>query len=454
VLTPSSVAATWFSKARQSRFYLVIVCGVAIGLVSASSITELGIILAFLLGLPILVATIVSPLAWVCLEVVSCLATPEYYVHGTPVGLQDVLLLTGLLGILYQRHSVDDPARRANEVGLPRSLALFLFFVLVSVGFSFMIFNPSVGIYSLSHFFRLVEEVFPLVYLYAQREIANWRLVYTLSLALAAFSSLTGILEFVTQTTFLNPVHAAQYIYLHGKIMLRAQGVFAESSSFGSFNAFLFLVSCASLSMSGNARRTKLAYLSLMAMSSAGVLLSDSREVSVGLLLAIGFLSLRVHGAARRRVITYSLALVVIASLASFLVDPNLIGKLLADRYASSIGGLFTNPNSTLSGRLEGWGVLISYLFRNPWTIFFGSGYETIGQAAPLLNNFGDNQYLSFLLETGITGLLGFLVFFRSLWKMSLCAASKEVAVSLAVRAYMFRLWGGWRWGMAFIFGV
>jgi O-antigen ligase len=109
-----------------------------------------------------------------------------------------------------------------------------------------------------------------------------------------------------------------------------------------------------------------------------------------------------------------------------------------------SLSLLLSDPNSASSGRYNVWTQIFSILYQFPHYFLMGIGYKTL----PFTRLFGqeivaDNGFLSLLLETGILGLGGFLVFlnstFKSFWKLS---KSSNPVISFWA-ALLFAFWCG-----------
>jgi O-antigen ligase len=72
----------------------------------------------------------------------------------------------------------------------------------------------------------------------------------------------------------------------------------------------------------------------------------------------------------------------------------------------------FADPNLASSGRFETWSRVLSIIIENPQYLVFGVGYKTLPYTRLFHSQIiTDNGYLNLLLETGILGLGGFLVF-------------------------------------------
>src|SRR5205823_4822460 len=111
----------------------------------------------------------------------------------------------------------------------------------------------------------------------------------------------------------------------------------------------------------------------------------------------------------QRSLIALGAALAIAAILVRF-ASPGL-SEYYWLRLVGSVRYLGSYPNGILSGRIATWNTLMAFLLEHPWRLLFGIGYKTL----PYTHLFGhtlvaDNTYLSLLVETGIIGLVAFLL--------------------------------------------
>jgi O-antigen ligase len=173
------------------------------------------------------------------------------------------------------------------------------------------------------------------------------------------------------------------------------------------------------------------------------VMLSFSRASLVNLLIAALSL-LYLHGC-RLPIsrIVGSVTALGIGGIAAHYLFPRFI-SVYWERISASITYLFAATEGVLSGRVESWRTLASFLVENPWHALFGVGYKTlpysdfVGRAIV-----ADNAYLSALVETGVAGLATMLLFnFAILWTAYRAARHTDIrAVFFGTCVFCF--WAG-----------
>ena len=105
---------------------------------------------------------------------------------------------------------------------------------------------------------------------------------------------------------------------------------------------------------------------------------------------------------------------------------------------------IFSDPNVATSGRFDTWIRVLSIMREHPRYLIFGIGYKTL----PVTRLFHgeiitDNGYLSLLLETGVSGLAGFLIFSYSILH-TFFRLARSVNNHLAFwSAVLFSIWCG-----------
>jgi O-antigen ligase len=104
----------------------------------------------------------------------------------------------------------------------------------------------------------------------------------------------------------------------------------------------------------------------------------------------------------------------------------------------------FTQTESVLSGRVASWQAIVTFLAAHPWHAILGIGYKTlpysdfIGQATV-----ADNMYLSLLVETGIVGLLAFLLLNFAILRTAWRAARRDDSRAAFFGTWIFCFWIG-----------
>ena len=296
--------------------------------------------------------------------------------------------------------------------GVWRTLdGVLLGFVLVlalSVGFASVYSGPMIAAGSAARVVLLVVGVY--VYFAVahgpEREMDVRQMTRALfSIAVAA--ALFGCVDFVYQL----PAPAGfepQFLWLESGVYRRAQGLFYESSTLGNFCSFFIVFAAVVLAEHKSRRLVGLRALGIgVVVFSAALLLSFSRASVIACLLSLAVLGcLERERWLRGRSALWILGLACLA-LALFAIAIPEVAEGYWGRLQLTFERIQDAPDSALSGRLESWGTVLSFVYDHPLQTFFGIGYKT----QPYTNYLGrpviaDNMYLSVLVETGMAGLL------------------------------------------------
>lgn len=310
--------------------------------------------------------------------------------------------------------------------GITKGLFLFLFGTAASLPFAWWFSGSAIATGSLLRWQMLAQTL--LLYILVRggmrtrsKRIEQW-LIPTLIIA-AVIGAGYGIYDFFWPVPIPHP-SAAQFLYLPNGMLRRAQGVLYESSSFGNLCGFFLAVTTAAFMV--RRERTLGIPFSLLppfVLTLAGatiVAFSRSSWANTLVTLAVfGILTRRTRW--RRTIILLSALSIPMVVLALYF--PEIWNYFLGYRLGS-LSLIFSDPNSASSGRYKVWTQIISILYKFPSYFFMGVGYKTL----PYTRLFGneivtDNGFLNLLLETGVLGLGGFLVFLfstlKSFWKLS-----------------------------------
>jgi O-antigen ligase len=232
------------------------------------------------------------------------------------------------------------------------------------------------------------------------------RALFRIALAAAVF----GCVDFVFQL----PAPAGfgpQFIWLASGVYRRAQGLFYEASTLGNFCAFFLVMAAAALTEPRSRRFISTPVLSAGVLVLAIAMLASFSRASI-LACAVSLLTLGILE--RRRWRKYramiALALLIPAAVVVFAIAvPELAGGYW-QRIAFGLDNVLQAPDQVLSGRLENWRTVGSFIAEHPWQTAFGIGYKTL----PYTQHLGrpviaDNMYLSALVEAGVAGLVSLL---------------------------------------------
>ena len=373
------------------------------------------------------------------LEILPPLFFPSW--GTTPVYLSLLLLPVAGLIIIFRL-----PDIRFTRDPLANGLAAFLGGTAASLPFAFWLSGTHVGVESL--FRWLLLGLMALTYFLirwtaacARSPVERW--TFRILLVGAALSAGFGILDFVWPLPWQHPA-AEQFIWFETAILRRAQGVFFESSNFANFCGFFLTVTAAAF-LDKKERLLALPrwlLILLVPIFSLAVLVAFSRSTWAAVAVALlAFGCLFGHAKHRR-----TLGLFVVAAVPLLLLwnySPALWNYFLKARMGY-LTGILVDPNFVTSGRFDTWLRVLSILHDNPQYLIFGVGYK----ALPFTQLFHgeiitDNGYLNLLLETGMAGLLGFLMFSGAILRtFSRLARAHDEELAFWSRV-MFAVWCG-----------
>jgi hypothetical protein len=390
------------------------------------------------------VVSIREPLVFVAAFLVVLEIFPPFFFARSgeaPIYLSFFLLPVGL-AIIVSRFR--DFQFRWDPVA--NGLAAFIAATALSLPFAWWLSGGQVGMGSLSRWLLLGQTGF-IYYLIRggarAKETRCERWAFRILLAGAVLSAAYGIVDFVWPIPLPHPA-ADQFIWLGSVVLRRAQGVFYESSNFANFCAFFLVIASAALLARKERflRVPRPLLLLLIAILTLAVLVAFSRSTWAGVSIAlVVFAAMTGHVNARRSAI-FLLALAVPLFLL-WMFSPDLWEYLL-DARMGLLAKLFADPNAATSGRFDTWIQLLSIIGEHPQYLAFGIGYKTLSVTRLFHGEIiTDNGYLSLLLETGVTGLAGFLFLSLAMLKTFLkLSPAKDEALAFWA-AVLFSIWCG-----------
>ena len=398
------------------------------------------------------------PRAWIPLFLALALLLPPFPVifAGQEVPVHPASLLFALaVPVMMIRGSGCQlrprPAGWWNRDSLSLSFLLFLAVLLFSTGLSFLYSGTGLGFESLLRWLLLTQgfAAFAWISYGPEGEVPSESAVVKLLLVLALGSAVFALVDFIYQ--FLPTVRfSEQYIYLLEGPRRRAQGVFYDAGALGNFCALL-LTLIASLGLGEGTRRLgvsrALVWLPAPALAVA-LVVSFSRGAILNLVAAFAALAW-LHG---RRLLGWRTVAVTAGAAGSALLAAGLLVAGLAPnitqpfflRLEFSALQFFASPNEVLSRRLETWRFLLSFIAERPQHFLLGIGYKTL----PYVSFFGrplvaDNMYLSLLAETGVLGLVAFLLLSLLLLLRTYRMSRSSDFVLATLGAFLFAGWLG-----------
>lgn len=378
---------------------------------------------------------------WLSLFLCALIVLPPLPI---PVGDSGVHPALGLftLGLFLSALSLHRWDRRVSPTGA--ALVAFTGVLLVSVFCAVTI--SGIGI-AMGSFVRvLLFAIGPFTFFYATNgpaartidALRSARVLFRAGIAAAIFACVDFYFQLPTPAGF-----GPQFVWLDQGVFRRAQGLFYEASSLGNFCAFfLVMLLVAFRSPVGRllCSRWELGFGALVFL--VALVLSYSRGSLVNVAVAsLGLLALERKGFGRA-------ALVLIVSGASCLGAVYISFPSFAQSYihrlSLSIQYAWSSPNGVLSGRIDSWKQLLTFLASEPWHAFLGVGYKTLAYSQITGSSIiADNTYLSILVETGVLGFAAFLFLNTSILRTGLYAVRSPSRESSFFGTWIFCFWLG-----------
>ncbi len=392
-----------------------------------------------------------EPLIFVAAFLLAVILLPPFYTDAlgeTPLYVSTLLIPIGLAVLLVRW---PDFNFRFDPVG--RDWLVFLLGTGFSLPFGWWLSGTQVGNQSFFRWLMLgqVALIYFLVRGGARRQQGRFeKTLITVLLVAAVLTAAYGIVDFIWPIPIPHPA-ADQFIWLRTSILRRAQGVFYEAGNFANLCAF-FLVLVASALITRRERELGIPPPLLWAFAGTlglAVIVSFTRSAWTSVLVAIiAFVCISKEVTFRR------LALLLAALASPVLLLPlwsqGLWDYLLNVRLAS-LTQLFVDPNLASSGRFDTWNTVLSIAASHPRYLLFGIGYKTLPYTRlfhhPLIT---DNGFLNLILECGLIGLGGFLLFSAAVFRTFFRAARQRTGVAAFWAAVLFAFWcGEWAQMMA-----
>jgi len=428
------------------EYLLFLLAAVIVSLVTVR--LESSLLLLLLAAAVLLAGCTLSPAClrtWPYLFVSAALLVPPLYpsILGgeTPVYVANLLFLAGCLTVLARGADL-----RIGEDSVGRAAAGFIFATALSIPFGFWLSGTSAGLGSCLRFILLLHPFLIYLWLRSFRPVYRDELLIPAGkflLGLGVVAAVYGIIDFYVPIPIPHPF-AAQYIYLDGRVIRRAQGMLYEASSFGNLSAFFLSLTLVIL-LSWWQKLSTVSKATLYAMAgifTAALFLSYSRGSWANVLVTMTvFLILRRK--LQLRLAAASLLVVPAFVYLVYQISPLVVLNFFNWRMGTLLE-FWSDPNLATSGRWESWWRLISFFADHPWYLIFGIGYKTL----PHTDLFGrsliaDNGFLSLTFEAGIIGLAAFLWLNQTVFSATYRASQQQDSVRAIGAAFMFAFWCG-----------
>ena len=438
---------TWFSRNSigLTMAAAFAVTAVVIGTLSGVSTELIAGTLGVIVYVLFAIAAIREPLIFVIVFLLVLeLLPPLYFTSSgeTPIYISFFLLPIAAAIVLTRFPDIHfswDP--------VAKGLMLFLVGTAFSLPFAWWLSGLAVAKESLSRWLLLSQAalVYYLIRGCARPEATRteqrmFRILFLGAVLTAAY----GIVDFVWPIPLSQHPPAEQFIWLASTVLRRAQGVFYESSNFANLCGF-FLVAATTSFLARKERYLGVHRLPLalfMSVLSLAILVTFSRSTWISISVAV-LASILVSPFVRiRRGVLVFLALSIpLIMLWSYSAE---LWNYLVSARVGRLVDIFSDPNVATSGRFDTWIRVLSIMREHPQYLIFGIGYKTL----PVTRLFHgeiitDNGYLSLLLETGISGLAGFLILSHSILKTFFRLANSVNDHLAFWSAVLFSIWCG-----------
>jgi hypothetical protein len=347
-------------------------------------------------------------------------------------------LAGGLAGLAY-------PEWRFRMTAVSAALLLLTAAIFCSLSFAALYSGPAIA--GASCIRALLFAISIYVFLFAfcgpaktQPPFPLVRLLFAIAVAAALFACMDFYYQLPAPGGF-----SPQFVWLDNGVFRRAQGLFYEASTLGNFCAFFIVMIGVSIVRPTHERPVPLVWMVLGGALLAGALvLSYSRASVMNVLVAAGALwFLRRKGGPIWRPLAIAASSVAVACVVCYLLLPQLFAAY-GYRLWNSILYSSSATNGILSGRLDSWRTILTFLFENPFYLIFGVGYKTLpysdftGSAV-----IADNTYLSALAETGLLGLGALLLVLVAVLRTSYRAARDGDPEKSFFGSWTFCFWCG-----------
>jgi O-antigen ligase len=393
---------------------------------------------ALLFAIPVGTWLARSANAWLALFFAVALLSPPLPIAFGNSGPHPALLVAAI-GVIIGVARLSD--WRFDRALLSGSIVAFFAILTISVAAAAIYSGTDLAIESLARVAIAALSAYVFFYVSAgpgRKSTVSLTLLFWIAVASAAFAVVDFYFQLPAPAGF-----GPQFIWLDSGVFRRAQGLFYEASTLGNFCSFFVLMIAVAL-----VQRVKMGALARTAMLAGGavlliaLILSYSRSclVAVGIALAALFFLER-HTVSWKRVaiVTALAGASVIAILVQFLPE---YANLYWTRLSGSLDLALDSNARVLSGRVESWQTLLTFLAEHPWHALIGVGYKTLPYSSftgePIV---ADNMYLSLLIETGVLGFAALLLLNFAIVRAGYRAARSGDRTRSFYGAWIFCFW-------------
>jgi O-antigen ligase len=378
--------------------------------------------------------TMLTPERWLAIFFFCCLLLPPLPIPlgNSGVHIAPAAALVGFFaGIIRMRswRSWQDP--------LPQLFGIFLAILAGSTAFAALYSGFSIALGSAARVLLFSLAVYVFVYTFAGPRSRGYdpipftRLLFRMAMLAALFACADFYFQFPAPAGF-----GPQFVWLEQGVFRRAQGLFYEASTLGNFCAFFLVMILVAAFRTRDERICSRLVLAVGGVLFGAALIFSSSRASLLTVVVAGCALIYVRRLRIGRALfalsasLIAAALVVRAALPAF-------SSHYWTRIEASIQYLGSSPDGVLSGRVASWNAITGFLITQPWHALFGIGYKTLPYTSYVgAGLVADNAYLSLLVETGIFGLIAFL-----LLNAGILRASFRAARSLSSEASFFGTW-------------
>lgn len=323
------------------------------------------------------------------------------------LSLKNILIYGLLLALFIVNHSLDEPIIARNRVNIP--IVLFMLYCLASLLTTTMF--KVVPDYSMTGELILLKSYMDpyVLFIVAYSAIHDEKSIKSMLLALVVTMAVFVAITILSSFDIL-AVSRATVDERWG----RTRGAFAESNQFAAY-LVAFLPLLAAFMMTARSMLVRALLAGILLVTLYVLLLSGSRGGLLALFIGAGvyYLLYSRHTLPKslmNLIMVYAAGLLVMGLVFFTLPDQTAHGLLL------KLSGKFTDVTETdySSGRLENWGAALKLFMHSP---LFGTGWRTY---IPLVGWNSHNDYILFLVTTGVVGLYLFVLIYVRILKSAM----------------------------------